>query len=69
MQGLQQSYTQYFNRSYRKVGHLFQGRYRAIICDKDKYLLALFATFISIRYGLGWPSGPKAMFTADIAAT
>ena len=41
MQGLQQSYTQYFNRRYRKVGHLFQGRYKAIICDKDKYLLAL----------------------------
>jgi REP-associated tyrosine transposase len=41
MQGLQQSYTQYFNRSYRKIGHLFQGRYKAIICDKDKYLLAL----------------------------
>ena len=41
MQGLQQSYTQYFNRSYRKVCHLFQGRYKAIICDKDKYLLAL----------------------------
>jgi hypothetical protein len=41
MQGLQQSYTQYFNRGYRKVGHLFQGRYKAIICDRDKYLLAL----------------------------
>ena len=41
MQGLQQSYTQYFNRRYRKVGHLFQGRYQAIICNKDKYLLAL----------------------------
>jgi putative transposase len=41
MQGLQQSYTQYFNRSYRKVGHLFQGRYQAIICDRDKYLMAL----------------------------
>ena len=41
MQGLQQSYTQYFNRSYRKVGHLFQGRYKAIICERDKYLLAL----------------------------
>jgi REP element-mobilizing transposase RayT len=41
MQGLQQSYTQYFNRSYRKVGHLFQGRYKAIICDEDKYLLTL----------------------------
>jgi len=41
MQGVQQSYTQYFNRRYRKVGHLFQGRYKAIICDRDKYLLAL----------------------------
>ena len=41
MQGVQQSYTQHFNRRYRKVGHLFQGRYKAIICDRDKYLLAL----------------------------
>ncbi|MGH7828168.1 MAG: transposase [Candidatus Binatia bacterium] len=41
MQGLQQSYTQYFNRKYRKVGHLFQGRYKAIICEKDRYLLSL----------------------------
>lgn len=41
MQGLQQSYTQHFNRRYRKVGHLFQGRYKAIICHRDMYLLAL----------------------------
>lgn len=41
MQGLQQSYTQYFNRKHHKVGHLFQGRYKAIICDKDEYLLSL----------------------------
>lgn len=41
MQGLQQSYTQYFNRQYQKAGHLFQGRYKAIICERDKYLLAL----------------------------
>ena len=41
MQRLQQSYTQYFNRTHRKVGHLFQGRYKAIICDKDAYLLTL----------------------------
>lgn len=41
MQGLQQSYTQYFNRTHRKVGHLFQGRYQAIVCEKDRYLLAL----------------------------
>ena len=41
MQRLQQSYTQYFNRTHRKVGHLFQGRYHAIVCEKDQYLLAL----------------------------
>lgn len=41
MQGLQFSYTRYFNRRYRKIGHLFQGRYRAILCDRDEYLLEL----------------------------
>jgi REP element-mobilizing transposase RayT len=41
MQGLQQSYSQYFNMSHRKVGHVFQGRYKAIICAKDEYLLEL----------------------------
>ena len=41
MQGLQQSYTQYYNRKYKKVGHLFQGRYKAILCQKDAYLLEL----------------------------
>lgn len=41
MQGLQQSYALYYNRRYRKVGHLFQGRYKAILCDKESYLLEL----------------------------
>jgi putative transposase len=41
MQGLQQSYTQYFNLKHRKTGHLFEGRYKAIICQKDEYLLEL----------------------------
>ncbi len=41
MQSLQFSYTQSFNRRNKKIGHLFQGRYKAIICDKDAYLLEL----------------------------
>ncbi len=41
LQGIHQSYTQHFNRKYRTVGHLFQGRYQAILCDRDRYLLAL----------------------------
>jgi REP element-mobilizing transposase RayT len=41
MQGLQQSYTQYFNKTHRSVGHCFQGRFKALLCDRDAYLLAL----------------------------
>ena len=41
LQGLQQTYTLYFNRKYRLVGHPFQGRYKAILCDRDTYLLEL----------------------------
>jgi REP element-mobilizing transposase RayT len=41
LQGVNQSYTQYYNLRRRTVGHLFQGRYKAILCDKDEYLLAL----------------------------
>jgi REP element-mobilizing transposase RayT len=41
MQGLQQSYSQYFNLRHRKTGHVFQGRYKAIVCQQDEYLLQL----------------------------
>ncbi len=32
-------YTQAYNRRHRKVGHLFQGRFKAILVDRDAYLL------------------------------
>ena len=41
MQGVQQSYTQWFNRAHGRVGHVFQGRYKAIVCDRDEYLTTL----------------------------
>jgi putative transposase len=41
MQGINLTYTQYFNRKYDKVGHIFQGRYKAFLCDRDEYLLSL----------------------------
>jgi REP element-mobilizing transposase RayT len=31
--------TQALNRRHRKVGHLFQGRFKAILVDRDAYLL------------------------------
>jgi putative transposase len=41
MAGLQSSYTQWFNRRHARVGHLFQGRYKAFLVQEDRYLLAL----------------------------
>lgn len=41
MHGLQSSYTQAFNRRHGRVGHLFQGRYKAFLVEKERYLLAL----------------------------
>ena len=41
MRQLNGVYTQDFNRRYRRAGHLFQGRYKAILVDKDAYLLEL----------------------------
>jgi putative transposase len=35
------SYTAAFNRRHHRVGHLYQGRYKAILIDKDSYLLEL----------------------------
>lgn len=34
-------YTQDFNRRHGRVGHLFQGRYKAVLVDKDSYLVEL----------------------------
>jgi putative transposase len=34
-------YAQYFNRRYDYVGHVFQGRYGARVCDKEAYFLEL----------------------------
>ena len=41
MRQLNGVYTQQFNRRHRKAGHILQGRYKAIIVDKENYLLEL----------------------------
>jgi putative transposase len=43
MQSLQFRYTRHYNLNYRSWGHLFQGRYKAILCEKDPYFLELSA--------------------------
>jgi len=41
MRQLNGVYTQYVNRTHQRVGHVFQGRYQAILVEKDHYLLEL----------------------------
>jgi putative transposase len=41
MRQLNGIYTQSFNRRHRRVGHLFQGRFKAILVQKESYLLEL----------------------------
>jgi REP element-mobilizing transposase RayT len=41
MHYINSSYTTYINKKKGRSGHLFQGRYKAILVDKDTYLLEL----------------------------
>lgn len=41
MRQLNGVYTQYVNRTHGRVGHVFQGRYKSILVEKDGYLLEL----------------------------
>ncbi len=54
MRQLNGVYTQVFNRRHKRVGHLFQGRYKAILVDKDSYLLSLcrYVALNPVRAGL-----------------
>ena len=43
MQKLSTAYVMYFNRKYKRVGSLFEGKFRSIHIDTDKYLKYLFS--------------------------
>jgi len=69
MRQLNGVYTQLSNRRHRRVGHLLQGRYKAIFVDRDAYLLELtrYVVLNPVRAGIvkhpgNWPwSSYKAM--------
>ena len=41
MRNLNGNYSQYFNRKHALVGHVFQGRYKAIVCQGNRYMQEL----------------------------
>ena len=69
MRQLNGVYTQMTNRAHRRVGHVFQGRFKAIVVDKDNYLLELarYVVLNPVRAGMvedpgQWPwSSYRAM--------
>lgn len=54
MRHLNGLYTQRFNRQHHRVGHLFQGRFKAILVEKESYLLELcrYMVLNPVRAGL-----------------
>ncbi len=69
MRHLNGVYTQASNRRHKRVGHLFQGRYKAILVDRDAYLqeLSRYVVLNPVRAGIvdspgEWPwSSYRAM--------
>jgi len=47
-QGIFQSYSLYYKGKYNYLGHLYQGRYKSLIVEKDEYLLEC-ARYIEIN--------------------
>ena len=59
MRQLNGVYTQLTNRAHGRVGHVFQGRFKAIVVDKDNYLLELarYVVLNPVRAGLVLDAG------------
>ena len=54
MRQLNGVYTQISNRRHGRVGHLFQGRFKAVLVEKESYLLELarYVVLNPVRAGL-----------------
>ncbi|MCM8594778.1 REP-associated tyrosine transposase [Accumulibacter sp.] len=72
MRQLNGVYTQDFNRTHDRVGHVFQGRYKAIVVEKESYLveLARYVVLNPVRAGLVGDPGewPWSSYRATVGA-
>jgi hypothetical protein len=62
MHRLLTGYAQYYNRRHRRVGHLLQGRHKAILCQSERYLseLVRYIHLNPVRAGIvTWPEDYK----------
>lgn len=70
MRQLNGVYTQRFNRQHSRVGHVFQGRYKAILVQKQNYLLELCRYIVlnpvrarMVRAAKDWPWSSYRAYT------
>jgi putative transposase len=69
MRQLNGVYTQAFNRARNWLGHLFQGRYKAIVVEKESYLLELCRYVVLNPVRAGMVSSPEQWPWSSYAAT
>jgi len=69
MRQLNGLYTQRFNQRHQRVGHLLQGRYRAILVDKENYLLEVCRYIVLNPVRAGIVKNPKDYRWSSYKAT
>ena len=75
MRPLSAFYTQWHNRNHNRVGHVFQGRFKAIIVQREAYLLELarYVVLNPVRAGMcsmaqDWPWSSYCMMLGQTSA-
>ena len=69
MRELNGVYTQGINQKYRRVGHLFQGRYKAVLVEKDSHLLSLCRYVVLNPVRVGFVKKPEQWRWSSYRAT
>ncbi|MDD5169263.1 MAG: helix-turn-helix domain-containing protein, partial [Syntrophales bacterium] len=62
-------YTQSFNKRYGKSGHIFQGRYKAVLVQKDSHLLAVSRYIVLNPVRAGMTDKPETWSWSSYRAT
>ena len=62
-------YTQRFNRRHERVGHVFQGRFKAILVERDSYLLELARYIVLNPVRAGLANAPEGWRWSSYRAT
>jgi putative transposase len=69
MQWLNGTYADWFNRKYKRVGHLFQGRFKSFLIEKEAYLLEVLRYVVLNPVRAGMVEKPEAYRWSSYRAT